>query len=1041
MSSSGRTRCKCFECLARCPDGIFQTAATILRHKKREETQAREDLLDEPLQHKQRTLPVPPEHSYQELSERDAVSESMPEDFGHFGEGFDSENDDIGVQEPRGSQEDGDAEDWHGEDPFLDPPTDFGGRNGHSRSPTPSDGDFSNAQPEDDPVYINLDQLFNDREQPPRHNDIDDMEELPPAFYEHPTLRNIYLRVFLDATFNHSTQESIRFQLETLYETLKEREVSGAEPIPNLENMARTLRTVERRLGVDPDKYIVYYFLCDVCWARHHPSELNELKTPLCEKDECTGRLWSAKRLRKGITRIPNKVLATCPIVPQIRRILMRPGKFEELQHWRTYHDDPGPAAPETHEQFKESLDPNRPLNDVYDGWAWRAAQAGLERRTGTGEWGVEDLDAKNLNQQFVRLPNGILAMVNIDWRVSNAVHTNEDQQVQRTLFMRRNLNAVIEPFVCDMIEIYYGLDMKVHGHEEPVLTHLQLLINSSDLPATRKLLGLRSHSSKDFMCTRCCQTIDSLTHEDCFDPAKFRLRKDWRYLKYKFQARDADADRREEIADIKGVRWSALDLLPGWLPAQNSPLEFMHSTFLGEIHHVMQEIIVGGGMLTARNRKNKPKEKLRKFLADVEWPGSIGRVPSKVDEGSLKADQWRNLVNVLPVALYCAWEVDGEIPNQDAPRPKATTKASKAESKKESLLKARRQGQRAHDPNVSIADLVDSDDEFVLKEDKAKMSRNYADHYNCVLDLATAILIYASHSLTPNEIDRAAKSHSRACRNWARMNCHLTPNFHLSEHHPEFFLAYGPPYGYWGYPMERHNGFLKSFTHNGHGRGELETTLMRQWLKYSLIADLIISLEGLEDPTPADESIIDTLKTYLGKGGKGTTRRNTMMNSLASRCHTLDGIIEFPQRSQQINLKLPGIIPGHENHDTYTLVLRHLQGIWGDVLNLVPDTAPAHLGEPLAKKSVRSYDYVTFNGLRYGSSIKNAGRKYRNAYIDMRQPVRIILVLRIKHVRNDADLPPLEHTCAIVQRFVRDPHTPAMPWDLQSRNSNVARS
>lgn len=63
---------------------------------------------------------------------------------------------------------------------------------------------------------------------------------------------------------------------------------------------------------------------------------------------------------------------------------------------------------------------------------------------------------------------------------------------------------------------------------------------------------------------------------------AVFRLRKDWRYLKYAFRARHADPDEREELAEKKGVRWSALDALPAWLPARNSPLEFMHATFLG---------------------------------------------------------------------------------------------------------------------------------------------------------------------------------------------------------------------------------------------------------------------------------------------------------------------------------------------------------------------------------------------------------------------------------------------------------------------------
>lgn len=205
-----------------------------------------------------------------------------------------------------------------------------------------------------------------------------------------------------------------------------------------------------------------------------------------------------------------------------------------------------------------------------------------------------------------------------------------------------------------------------------------------------------------------------------------------------------------------------------------------------------------------------------------------------------MKADQWRNLINVLPVALYCAWEVNGEIPDADAPRPKKSTKAAKVVAQKEKLLAQRRRTDRACNRQATVANLEEFENEDSSDEEPTEMSRNYRNHYDCVLNHASAIRIYASRSITPNEVVRAGQSHSRACRAWARMNCHLTPNFHLSEHNPQFFLVFGPVYGYWGFPMEQHNGFLKKFNHNGHTGGELEATLMRGWLKYSLVSDLV---------------------------------------------------------------------------------------------------------------------------------------------------------------------------------------------------------
>ena len=206
--------------------------------------------------------------------------------------------------------------------------------------------------------------------------------------------------------------------------------------------------------------------------------------------------------------------------------------------------------------------------------------------------------------------------------------------------------------------------------------------------------------------------------------------------------------------------------------------------------------------------------------------------IVSQIDEGNLKADHWRNLVNLVPVALYCAWEKDGIIPDADAPQPRANTNASKAAARKEALLESRRREALSRHQDTTWEDLE--------ANAEVKMDRNYCRHYEAVLEHCTSVRIYATRSITPNEVMRAAECHSRACRSWARMHCHLTPNFHLSEHNPDFILRYGLVPGWWCMPLEQNNGFLKKFKHNGHSGGELESTLMRGWMKYSLISDLV---------------------------------------------------------------------------------------------------------------------------------------------------------------------------------------------------------
>jgi hypothetical protein len=99
-----------------------------------------------------------------------------------------------------------------------------------------------------------------------------------------------------------------------------------------------------------------------------------------------------------------------------VQHLLSRPGKYEQLQHWRYPGvDDPGPAAPHETQGYNAFIDPKVPMSDVYDGWGWRTIHAGLERRRG-GKWTIQDVDVHELHQRFVSLPLGLVWQMNIDW-------------------------------------------------------------------------------------------------------------------------------------------------------------------------------------------------------------------------------------------------------------------------------------------------------------------------------------------------------------------------------------------------------------------------------------------------------------------------------------------------------------------------------------------------------------------------------------------------------------------------------------------------
>ena len=144
---------------------------------------------------------------------------------------------------------------------------------------------------------------------------------------------------------------------------------------------------------------------------------------------------------------------------------------------------------------------------------------------------------------------------------------------------------------------------MHIHGEpdNQQSLVNGTLYINTSDIPASRKILGLRDVTSEDFMCMSCYQTFSSLVCEDCFiceselSPlhcisctliffiSDFLMRDERRFLKYAYWWRDASTEEREKIETDRGVSWSTLTSLPGWMPTRDSPIDFMHAVFLGK--------------------------------------------------------------------------------------------------------------------------------------------------------------------------------------------------------------------------------------------------------------------------------------------------------------------------------------------------------------------------------------------------------------------------------------------------------------------------
>lgn len=77
-------------------------------------------------------------------------------------------------------------------------------------------------------------------------------------------------------------------------------------------------------------------------------------------------------------------------------------------------------------------------------------------------------------------------------------------------------------------------------------------------------------------------------------------------------------------------------------------------------------------------------------------------------------------------------------------------------------------------------------------------------------------------------------------CQEMVALGVHLVPNFHYAMHYPQFFRLFGPVYAWWLFAHERFNGELEKVNLNGHASGEMELSLMRNWITKHRLYELV---------------------------------------------------------------------------------------------------------------------------------------------------------------------------------------------------------
>ncbi|KAI0046864.1 hypothetical protein FA95DRAFT_1493337, partial [Auriscalpium vulgare] len=912
----------------------------------------------------------------------------------------------------------------------------------------PDGSDDEGIELADDPLFRHNDAIL---ENPHNNDNMDDGDALlddlvPPAFSEHSAIRNSYVFSFVNAAYGGATHAQTHNTLLSQRGAMRAAYSASGNQIPadlrdDLKNMAMTLRTVEKRLGVDPDDVLVYYALCPDCFKRYTLEAISKLRRPRCQADGCDGVLYTTKRnVRDEEKRHPTKLMAYHPLIAALRMFFRRPGKYEECQHWRRdEEDDWEDAPPVDRDEWGRTHDPQAMQSDIYDGYLWRSLIAGTRRDWNEDRTKVEESTTPEETRRFVALPCGLVLCIFVDWmsskkrgsHSSGAVFVSIQNLPRSKRYLRENifllfmipgpreptsreLNGLLDLVADEISQLEAGILFDVYGHDEQEWVNACCPMGTLDTPARLSTGGYVPFNTEDFLCIICKQRFSSLVDPCCFDPDTFQYRDYDKELRYKFIARDTtNQEKIDKIYEKKGVMHSVFDNSPHWFGPLSLPLEPMHNEYLGIAADVHKTIILDGGMMVGTGKRDEvtPTARMEQFLENLWVPGSLGRLSSKIASGGgrPKADDWRNFMTVYPAALAVAWDMWNRDPEDTAPQPRANAKIRASGKKRDKVLYQRRLKNLSYNPDATADDMADLAD--------IAPSRNYSDMYLNVLRTCSALRILGSRKLSRSDALRAHGFLCDAFQSWASMGCHLKPNFHFATHTYDYIEAYGTLYAVAVWAFERCIGILSKFKTNGRSGGELECTLMRGWWKTLRCQDLVRRLQDLPDKTPEDLEAIEVLLTAMKGGAESERQRGTLLTWLAE----VDEIdtprqLRYPQRSISLDLRKANFYP---------IVLAFLQQRWPEH-NIVPDIGAAGHCNPFFS-TVVSYPTVHVRGTKYGSISHPYGQKYCYGYVDGRHAAQIE---RLIHVKIETDGPAVEADLAIIRRFQRLDNNQAAPWD-----------
>ncbi|KAG8742079.1 hypothetical protein FRC11_014513, partial [Ceratobasidium sp. 423] len=418
----------------------------------------------------------------------------------------------------------------------------------------------------------------------------------------------------------------------------------------------------------------------------------------------------------------------------------------------------------------------------------------------------------------------------------------------------------MLEPLIEDLKKLARGMVLLVYnsntGEIEQRLVYANLSVLIVNWIARIKCTGHVGVTAENNHCLYCKIPQCLLATAQGYQPDGYELRDPHQHLQDKHRGLRAPVHEHEAIRLETGTCFTEFDLIPGFFAFDNAPIDAMHLLDLGTTAAIARNIIFKHGMLRKCFRQQ-----------DEDDSPEACRIPTRADkmDSRTKAEQWRLLRLVMPVAYFEAWRVGDTIPIGDIPCGGRNTKHFKAQMKS-----ARQLLQRRH--RVHIMDEFDPNDAPQLED--CASSRDPHDYYANILRFCVGTMYLTRHQVTLGEIHQGSKFLELVGVKFNEMNIHLTPSFHTMTHLPDHIRKYGSVYNTLTARFERANRLLANVNTNGHGRRVLEATMAKGFLRRTECYHYVTELQAIEEPLADDTVTTEVLLKAMRNGPEHEVQR-----------------------------------------------------------------------------------------------------------------------------------------------------------------------